>query len=591
MTTEMKHHKQPSGDHSSDLELRELNNITDVEEKETACNVTDSLLGHQTPHTASSTDAPHPLFPPLPSYGPPSLTANIQYMLVRCVSFFLSLVFLGAVVAGALIQGVTGILTGLRLRASGQDPNVRRIFHVEEQERQRERDKAYRSWKRRQRKNEVDEEVPDECPPLEGGQDPVVCDVAYYARRVGLDIETFKVQTEDNFILTLWHVYNPQEYTPLSAQARRYRGPEVFADRKDPASHPDSNRKYPVLLIHGLLQSAGAYCVNDDDSLAFYLAKSGYDVWLGNNRCALRPEHTTLSPSDPRMWSWNLQQMGTLDVSALVSRVLYETGFDKLGLVCHSQGTAQTLVALSRDQRPELGERISVFCALAPAAYAGPLVERAYFRFMRVISPSIFYAIFGIHSFIPFMITMHDCLPGNIYGTMGYYVFSFLFNWSDTRWDRGLRDRMFQFAPVYVSTETMRWWLGRECFATQKCILSTHEVGLAEIEEDHRVERGVADADSRSDTAWFGPQAPPMALWIAGSDDLVDGRRLLRRLRNGREPHVNVVHAKVIEEYEHLDVLWAMDSVDQVGQEIRQVLWSTMPETARAVCRVPAGVR
>jgi hypothetical protein len=29
-----------------------------------------------------------------------------------------------------------------------------------------------------------------ECPSLEGGKDPIVGDVAYYARRVGLDVET-----------------------------------------------------------------------------------------------------------------------------------------------------------------------------------------------------------------------------------------------------------------------------------------------------------------------------------------------------------------------------------------------------------------
>lgn len=94
----------------------------------------------------------------------------------------------------------------------------------------------------------------------------------------------------------------------------------------------------------------------------------------------------------------------------------------------------------------------------------------------------------------------------------------------------------------------------------------------------------------RSNTAWYGPQMPPVALWIAGSDGLVDGRRLLHRLENGREPHVQLVHAKVIEEYEHLDVLWAMDAIDQVGQEVRQVLWETMPQEARTRCRMPRGV-
>jgi hypothetical protein len=45
------------------------------------------------------------------------------------------------------------------------------------------------------------------------------------------------------------------------------------------------------------------------------------------------------------------------------------------------------------------------------------------------------------------------------------------------------------------------------------------------------------------------------------------------------------VYSKVIEEYEHLDVIWAMDSIEKVGKEVRAVLWETMPGHARKVCR------
>ena len=326
---------------------------------------------------------------------------------------------------------------------------------------------------------------------------------------------------------------------------------------------------------------------------------SGYDVWLGNNRCGFEPKHHLLKYSDPRMWAWNIRQMGVIDLPALMSRVLSETGFEKLGLVCHSQGTTATFVALAREQRPELGHKISVFCALAPAVYAGPLIGKMYFKFMRIISNAMFRIFFGIHAFIPFMMTMHKVLPGKLYGALGYRVFSFLFNWTDDRWDQGLRDRMFQFAPVYVSAESMRWWLGRECFAKHKCILATKEQATVEDQEDEgddseaqngdsRVADG-ADEQRRGRFAWYDAQVPPFALWIAGSDDLVDGKRLLRRFARGREPHARIVHSKVIEEYEHLDVIWAMDSIEKVGREIRDVLWKTMSPSAREICRVPKG--
>lgn len=558
----------------------------------------------------------NPLFPPLPLYGPPSILRNIQVYTFRVSSFFLSLAFLGVIVLGALFTSLPPFCVRIWALVTGGNPDTSRPFYEEEEKRKRERKELARQFKRRRSQEQLhdeDNEDPtderDGFVPTEGGDDPIKCDVAYYARRVGLDVEEFHVQTEDGFIIELWHVYDPREYTRIPEKERADRGPELFKGKrsqKQLKDNPTQKPKFPVLLMHGLLQSAGAYCVNDDDSLAFYLCKSGYDVWLGNNRCGFNPRHVLLEYADPRMWCWNIRQMGVFDLPALTSRVLTETGFDKIGLIAHSQGTTQTLVSLAKGQRPELGEKLTVFCALAPAAYAGPLIGKMYFKFMRVITPAMFRMMFGIHAFIPFMMTMHKILHPRLYGWLGYKVFSFLFNWTDTRWDRDLKDRMFQFAPVYVSAESMRWWLGRECFAKHKCILSTKEERIAEEQMD--MSSGDSDSDERDSSpgedadqkqvrekklrgkrpsAWYNEKVPPLALWVCGNDDLVDGRKLLRRFEKGREPHVQVVHSKVIPEYEHLDVIWAMDAVDQVFKEVRETLWKTC--NTRDLCRVPRG--
>lgn len=574
----------------------------------------------------------NPLFPPLPLYGPPSILRKIQCVFFRVSSHILSTAFLAVIVLGALFTSIVPVCRRLWMRATLRDPDVGRPFYKEELRRAELRKAQERAWKKKrshaaQEKVVRDEEEDsgDEYIPTEGGRDPIRCDVGYYARRVGLDVEAFEVQTEDGFVIDLWHVFDPKEYTALPAEERAHRGPEVFTDARRPPRDGESQqkkKKFPVLLIHGLLQSAGAYCVNDDDSLAFYLCKSGYDVWLGNNRCGFRPRHVLLDYGDPRHWCWNIRAMGVFDLPALASRVRYETGFDRVGLVAHSQGTTQSLVALAKEQRPDLGEKLTVFCALAPAAYAGPLIGKMYFKFMRVITPAMFRMMFGIHAFIPLMMAMHRILHPRVYGRLGYVVFSFLFNWSDARWDRGLRDRMFQFAPVYVSAESMRWWLGRECFAKHKCILATKEEWRAEEREDNadteHADRGkhdehniLAEVDKdneergreegvmrgaeaaahrrrpKGSRAWYNEQAPPFALWVAGNDALVDGDKLLRRFEKGREPFVDVVHQKVIPEYEHLDVIWAMDAVDKVFKEVREVLWKTCD--VRDECRVPTG--
>jgi pimeloyl-ACP methyl ester carboxylesterase len=571
-----------------------------------------------------------PLFPPLPMYGPPTLMRKAQCWTFRFSSAILSFLFLLVIILGAAFTSIPGWIRSLGLWLTLTNPATKRPFYQEEDRRKRARRVAEKAWQKQHntpQKQEVAKDVEgateDEFEPLEGGPDPLKCDVRIYARRVGLECEIFDVQTEDGFIIELWHLYNPRDYKRANKSERSPHAPEVFPDNGTGVSgsqYVDGDKKYPVLMIHGLLQSAGAYCTNDDDSLAFFLAKSGYDVWLGNNRCGFKPRHALLKYDDPRMWAWNIRQMGVMDLPALISRVLSETGFEKLGLIAHSQGTTQTLVALAKEQRPEIGEKISVFCALAPAAYAGPLIGKAQFKFMSVISPLMFRMVFGIHAFIPFMMTMHGLLPGHFYGDMGYRVFAFLFNWTDDRWERDLRDRMFQFAPVYVSAESMRWWLGRECFAKQKCILATREEKTMEDEEDEEEDHNAlsspesSDDDKSLDTsqlgmhafernkqglqrrnsinaryAWYGPDAPPFALWVCGADDLVDGRRLLRRFERGREPFVDVVHSKIIEGYEHLDVIWAMDAIEKVGKEVREVLWKTAPEEARNICRTPKG--
>ena len=241
-------------------------------------------------HTALPPSSTNPLFPPLPLYGPPTLVRNLHCAFFRVSSFFLSLSFLGVIVLGSAFTSIPLMFRYVGLRLTFRNPNACRPFHTEEERRKNIRQQEAKAWKHRRRRRssiarnmDSDEErVGGEFEPIEGGKDPLVCDVAYYARRVGLDIEEYKVLTEDGFIITLWHVYHPKEYTPVSREHRAYKQSGVFPEEQIAAGqthgasgsqYPNGKKRYPVLFVHGLLQSAGAYCCNDDDSLAFYLCK------------------------------------------------------------------------------------------------------------------------------------------------------------------------------------------------------------------------------------------------------------------------------------------------------------------------------
>ncbi|KAK6436965.1 hypothetical protein LTR95_006845, partial [Oleoguttula sp. CCFEE 5521] len=358
------------------------------------CSIEKSEASDATLSQAAPASRTNPLFPPLPMYGPPSILRSIQCRFFRATSAVLSFLFLLAIVAGAAVTSVPKIWRRIRCYAVLQNPDRLRPFHEEEKRRSKARKAKARVWvqgkKHKGMRTPSGESTThvERFEPTEGGSDPLIPDLAYYARRVGLNAETFEVQTEDGFIIDLYHIFDPHEYTP-KAQDRRPRSPETLRKNsvgstyaETQSSFPPAQKKYPVLMMHGLLQAAGAFCCNDDDSMAFFLAKSGYDVWLGNNRCGFNPRHSVLGYGDPRMWAWNLRQMAVMDLPALIDRVLTETRFQKLALIAHSQGTTQTFVALAKEQRPDIGNKISVFCALAPAAYSGPLIAKAYLKFM-----------------------------------------------------------------------------------------------------------------------------------------------------------------------------------------------------------------
>ena len=260
-------------------------------------------LHHESSQQSSEPEAPlgtsvpssrtNPLFPPLPLYGPPTLLRNLHCNVFRFTSFFLSLGFLAVIVLGSAFTSIPLMVRHIGLRLSLKNPNARRPFHKEEVRRKQAREEAAKTWMqyRRRRSSMIKAgdddnlESPtnvEEYIPTEGGSDPLICDVGYYARRIGLDVEGFQVQTEDGFIIELWHVFNPKEYTPGPQERMGHRRPEVFPDDQVKQGHAqgasgrqykDGNRRYPVLLVHGLLQSSGAYCCNDDDSLAFFLCK------------------------------------------------------------------------------------------------------------------------------------------------------------------------------------------------------------------------------------------------------------------------------------------------------------------------------
>ncbi|KAH3758990.1 gastric triacylglycerol lipase [Pelomyxa schiedti] len=126
-----------------------------------------------------------------------------------------------------------------------------------------------------------------------------------------------------------------------------------------------------VLLMHGVFTNAGCWVANFPfNDLAFMLHDAGWDVWLGNFRGTVYSYYNANYTADEeKFWEWSWPEMGTYDVPAMIDYVLDTTGHKQLTAVCHSEGCANSLVALST--LPEYADKIGFLMALAPAVYVG----------------------------------------------------------------------------------------------------------------------------------------------------------------------------------------------------------------------------
>ncbi|XP_063540036.1 lipase 1-like [Cydia strobilella] len=156
------------------------------------------------------------------------------------------------------------------------------------------------------------------------------------------NVEAHDVVTEDGYILTLFHI--------------------------------PGKIKGPVLLLHGIVDSADSFIVRGTKSLAITMANKGYDVWAGNTRGnKYSRRHIYLDPdTDPEFWNFGFEENGYYDLPAMVDFILNSTNQTSMRSIAHSQGTTAHFVLLS--MRPEYNEKIRGLIALAPIAFLNNVI-------------------------------------------------------------------------------------------------------------------------------------------------------------------------------------------------------------------------
>ncbi|XP_013172127.1 PREDICTED: lipase 3-like [Papilio xuthus] len=174
-------------------------------------------------------------------------------------------------------------------------------------------------------------------------------DVPDLIRKYGYPVESHNVRTSDGYILQMFRIPHGRDQNNV---------PGV--------------KKPVVFLMHGLLASSADWVLMGPGSaFGYLLAEEGYDVWMGNARgSTYSRRHIRLNPDskiNKSFWHFSWDEIGNIDLPAMINYALAHTGQKKLHYIGHSQGT--TVFFVMGSLRPEFNNKIISMHAFGPVAY------------------------------------------------------------------------------------------------------------------------------------------------------------------------------------------------------------------------------
>ncbi|KAJ3055404.1 cholesterol esterase [Rhizophlyctis rosea] len=353
--------------------------------------------------------------------------------------------------------------------------------------------------------------------------------------------ETHTVKTADSYILNLHRISNKRgETTAYTA--------------------PRPSPKPAVIVWHGLAISSEAWvCCPGGPSrnFAFVLADAGFDVWMANsrgNKYSLDYHHDGKGPVND-FWKFGLDEMANNDVRAVVHYVRAQTGRDKVTYIGYSQGSAIGFAALSMDE--ELNQHVDMFIAMAPAMRPKPLANAKVSYIVDTFSPDILYKVLGRSSFLPFADAARRVLGPSNNAVLVQGALEGIFGWRCDKWPVRWRPALYSHLFSHASMKCIVHWFQIITTGT----FSHYHPG--------------ADQSSFVATA-AQSSCPPvpyptrhittkMHLFAGGRDNISDVDFMRKAL-----PRSAVID--VVQDYEHMDFLWADSAKDLVWDKIVKII-------------------
>jgi len=129
-----------------------------------------------------------------------------------------------------------------------------------------------------------------------------------------------------------------------------------------------TKRRPPVILSHGFFVTSFFLNLDEDTSLAQYLAREGFDVW----NLSFRGTGRSLNPLKGGPKSWTLDDMIEKDLAAVIRYVQKETGAPTIGWVGYEMGGLLAYGYMGKRISPRIGALVAIG---APVTFNHPLQE------------------------------------------------------------------------------------------------------------------------------------------------------------------------------------------------------------------------
>jgi len=322
--------------------------------------------------------------------------------------------------------------------------------------------------------------------------------------------------------------------------------------------------KRPVCFLqHGFVDSSGGWILNTpEESLAFILADSGCDVWLGNSRGNSYSNVSLLfHENESRYWDFSFDEFAKFDFPAQIRYVQRVTGVQNLSYVGVSQGTTMAFAAFSSD--PSLAKSVNLFIALAPIAYMDN-VQSSLLRFLADMNFDQLLELLGINKFYPSLEAFQKMVPELCKSPKLCECLFQLIDGSSPNLNHSTAAE-----EIYLATEP-DWTSSKEVIHYAQLIRS----GKFEM-FDFGTQGNIEHYNTSKPPAYnLQNIRVPIALFYGELDELADPTDVAHLL--AELPPSSIVHVEEIPHYGHRDFNWSIDAYKVIYQTIVKMILSTV---------------